>query len=63
MAQNETKRHFELRDLKGDFEKAQQEAYKVVSQEDVKRKAREFQLLIAALVGMAVLLIWLFGGF
>jgi len=60
--QNETRQHFELRDIKGDMERAQQEAYKVISPEDATRNTRNIQLLAAALVGIIILLVWILGG-
>lgn len=41
MLQNETKQHFETRDLKGDAEKAQKKAYRVISKDAATRKARD----------------------
>lgn len=63
MSQNETKRHFELRNLEEDMKTAHQEAYRVVTKEQSKRSARQIQFLVAALIGVVVLLIWLLGGF
>jgi hypothetical protein len=59
--QNETKQHFETRDLDGDAEKIQMEAYKVISKEDAKRASRERLLTWLALATMLLLLAWLFG--
>ncbi|MBB3383560.1 MULTISPECIES: hypothetical protein [unclassified Rhizobium] len=59
--QNETRQHFETRDLDGDAEKIQMEAYKVISKEDAKRIPRERILLWLALAVVLLLLAWLFG--
>ncbi|GES49422.1 hypothetical protein Rhsp01_20400 [Rhizobium sp. NBRC 114257] len=58
---NETRQHFETRDLDGDAEKIRMEAYKVVSKEDAKRRSRERLLSWLALAIMLLLLAWLFG--
>ncbi|OWK23115.1 hypothetical protein AJ87_41145 [Rhizobium yanglingense] len=62
MLQNETKRHFETRDLKGDAEKAQKKAYRVISKDAAKRKARHNLFLLVALIALLLLLTWMLGG-
>ncbi len=61
LGQNETKQHFETRDLDGDAEKIQTEAYRVISKEDARRLSRDRILLWLALVAIIMLLAWLFG--
>ena len=61
MGQNETKQHFETRDLDGDAEKIQTEAYRVISREDARRLSRDRILLWLALAAIIMLLAWLFG--
>lgn len=60
--QNETKKHFETRDLHGDAKRAQEHAYKAVSKEEAKKAVRARWMLYAALVLTVVFLVWVLGG-
>ncbi|NTJ68375.1 hypothetical protein G6M50_23385 [Agrobacterium rhizogenes] len=59
--QNETKQHFQIRDLDGDAQKTRMEAYQVVSKADAERASKERFLLWLALAAVLLLLAWLFG--
>lgn len=61
LGQNETRQHFETRDLDGDAQKTRMEAYKVISKEDAQRKSRERLLLWLVLAAILSLLAWLLG--
>jgi hypothetical protein len=61
--QNETKRHFETRDLDGDAKRVQEHAYRAVSKEEAKKAVRARWMLCAPLVLIIVFLVWVLGGF
>ena len=63
MWQNETKRHFDTRDIKGDAERVQQQAYKVASKKEASRHACERLFLGVALLLFILLLSWILGAF
>jgi hypothetical protein len=63
MGQNETERHFELRNLEKDMEKASKKAGQVTTKETARRMAALNWKLLMTLIGLIALLVFALGGF
>ena len=57
MTQNETKRHFQLRNLDADMRDAQTTSMRAVSKDEIKRRSRETYRGIAVCVVFVVIVI------
>ncbi len=63
MSQNETERHFQLRDLNGDAKKAAADALHVDPKEHARRLRRQSRALLVLFVIVAGVSAYLFGVF